>query len=371
MKSSRRGKKTLKYGLRAAVLERKGRFTVAELLFERGARATVDKGFKSLADVGDLVLVDINPGRAKVVERLGDPTSARDVIFALLADRGYPRGFPDAVDAEPALNDQDPRSDLRDLPTFTIDPASAKDYDDAISVADDNGSTRLYVHIADVSRYVKTSTGIDREALHRGCSVYVPGQVVPMLPHTMSEDACSLVPGSPRSTVTVEMFIGQSGAVERSEFYRSTIESDRRFTYDEVDNLFEGRARIDGDLGNKLEQARKLAAVLGARRTDRGALTLVTDEPEFEFDSEGEPARACNSTQTEAHNLIEEFMILANEQVAEHLHKKRQGLYTVCMSSLSRRRSSFCWRSLTAWTCRRHRCPIGSHHNRLVKLWQR
>ncbi len=320
-------KKTLKYGLRAGVLERKGRFTVAELLFERGVRVAVDKGFKSHADAGDLVLLDVGPGRARVVERLGDPASASDVIFALLADRGFPRSFPDTVDTESATADNDARrSDLRDLPTFTIDPATAKDYDDAISITAENGSMRLYVHIADVSRYVRHTTATDREAQHRGCSVYVPGRVVPMLPHAMSEDACSLVPGSPRSTVTVEMFISQSGEVEKSEFYRSTIKSDRRFTYDEVDDLFKGRVSDGGDLGDKLELARGLATALRTRRAERGALTFMTDEPEFEFDSDGEPTHVCSSTQTEAHGLIEEFMILANEQVAEHLQKKRQGL---------------------------------------------
>ena len=318
----------MKYGLRAAVLERKGRFTMASLLFERGTRVMVDKGYRSRADIGDLVLVNIKPGRAKVADRIGAPKSARDVIRALLADRGYPRSFPDQVNTERATGDKDGnhRRDLCGLQTFTIDPATARDYDDAISITAENGLQRLYVHIADVSKYVKLGTAVNGEALKRGCSVYVPGQVVPMLPPALSDDICSLVPGKPRSVVTVEMLIDATGQVKKAEFYRSTIKSDKRLTYDQVDGLFDGRANIGGDLGDGLRAARKLANVLRRCRSDRGALTLVTSESEFEYDSEGEPVGAESTTQTEAHSLIEEFMILANEQVAEHLQKKGRGL---------------------------------------------
>lgn len=315
---------------RAATLKRKGRFTVAELLFEPGSEVMVGKGAGSQASIGDLVVVEVGPGRAKVVERIGSPQSASDVIKALLVDRGLPSGFSKEVEKEAARQKghigDGGREDLTDEPTFTVDPATAKDHDDAISIARSGDGMMLRVHIADVSLYVDKGSAIEAEAASRGCSVYLPGLVVPMLPHSLSSDACSLVPGGARPAVTVEILVGPGGEVESRRFFRSLINSDARLTYDQVDDLFQGRVSgLDG-VGEELALARRLARELRQARHRRGALELVTAAPEIEFDGEGGPISVRLVTQTESQNLIEEFMVLANEQVASHLEGEGAGL---------------------------------------------
>ncbi len=171
---------------------------------------------------------------------LGRPDVARDLVEGLLLDRGLARGFDPAVErearavAERKIQATDGRHDLTGLPTFTIDPASARDFDDAISaerLGDDptHPKTRVWVHIADVSAYVPEGSLVDLEARRRGTSVYVPGAVEPMLPEALSNDACSLVPGHERAAVTVELEL-HGATVAKAAFYRSLIRSDERLT---------------------------------------------------------------------------------------------------------------------------------------------
>ena len=196
---------------RVAVLARQGKFLVAEPFFAPGPRLVVSRDRK--ADVGDLVTVSTparsngkGSKRAVIARRLGRPDIARDVIGALMLDRGLRRGFDPAVEheARDAAADRESdtgRRDLRELATFTIDPVSAQDFDDAISAERlPDGSWRVWVHIADVAAYVKPRSLIDREGYRRGTSVYVPGAVEPMLPRILSNDVCSLVPGEERLT---------------------------------------------------------------------------------------------------------------------------------------------------------------------------
>ena len=188
-----------------------------------------------------------------ISRRLGRPDVARDVIGALMLDRGLRRSFDRAVEhdarqatesgpgSEPARAG---RRDLRELATFTIDPASARDFDDAISAEDlPDGGWRVFVHIADVSAYVTPRSSIDREAYRRGTSVYVPGAVEPMLPGQLSNNVCSLVAGQDRLTVTVEMEVAEGSRVRRSSMYRSVIRSVARLDYDGVDRIFAGTER--------------------------------------------------------------------------------------------------------------------------------
>ena len=185
-----------------AVLSKRGRFTVAEPVFERGRRITLDGGRRPGAGVGDLVLLGWAKRGPRVVRSLGRPDVARDVLEALMLDRGLRRAFPRAVEdeagevaARPPVSP--PRRDLTELPTFTIDPVTARDYDDAISAhSEDGGRIRVWVHIADVGAYVRPGGAIEGEAYRRATSVYVPGAVEPMLPHALSSEACSLVPGA-------------------------------------------------------------------------------------------------------------------------------------------------------------------------------
>jgi ribonuclease R len=310
------------------VLSRRGRFMVAEPLFERGRRVTVDVRGRVDVSVGDIALVQAHRGgRPAVVRALGRPDVARDVVEALLVEQKHARRFDARVedDARAAARapDRRPRRDLCSLPTFTIDPAEARDFDDAVSAEPDGDGLRVYVHIADVAAHVAVESPIDAEARSRGNSVYVPGTVESMLPEALSSDACSLIPGVPRKAVTAEIRIGSNGEVIGSSFFRSLIRSDVRFTYEQVERIFEGHENAPGEVAKPLSRARKLAAALRQERLGRGALGLETSEPEFEFDAGGHVVRAIDAVQTESHNLIEELMILANEEVARTLSQKR------------------------------------------------
>ena len=320
-------------GPHVAVIERQGKFTVAEPFFGPGPRLAISRDKR--ASVGDLVVVRREPGRgnrgggrAVVARRIGRPDVARDVIEALMLDRGLRRTFDPAVahDARSAAARdaaRDPgRRDLRELPTFTIDPASARDFDDAISAAvQADGSWRIWVHIADVAAHVDPRSLVDREAYRRSTSVYVPGAVEPMLPEALSNRACSLVPGEDRATVTVEMLL-KGDRVTSSAFYRSVIRSDERLDYDRVDRIFAGRERAQDPWGPSLSAARAAAAGLAARRAAQAAITLESAEPEFGFDGDGHVVAIVAVHQTEAHRLIEHLMISANEQVAEFLERR-------------------------------------------------
>jgi ribonuclease R len=320
-----------------AVLAKRGRFLVAEPAFERGGRRmTLDgKGAKG-ANVGDLVLLGIGKRGPRVVRRIGRPDVARDVLEALMIDRGLRRSFPrqvemEAREAAAAPPWEGPRRDLTDLPTFTIDPASARDYDDAISARREGDRVRVWVHIADVSAYVRPGSATEREAFRRATSVYVPGAVEPMLPEPLSNEACSLVEGELRSAVTVEMELNLADAtVASASFYRSTIRSDKRLIYDEVDEIFAGTERAVDPWAEPLDAARAAARALADRRARRGALEVESSEPQFEFDDSGHVVVLRRESQTESHELIEHLMILANEQVASYLtDRKAPTLYRV------------------------------------------
>ena len=328
-----------------AVLERRGRFMIAERLFpprrdagEESPRqrprssltVRVDRSGPNSARAGDLVLVApaARSEPARVVRVIGRPDVARDVIEALMLDRGLRRRFTDAVErdaraaAERVRSDPGPRRDLRDLATFTINPASARDFDDAISAeALGDGSARVWVHIADVAAHVRDGSPVDREARARATSVYVPGAVEPMLPHALSSEACSLQPGVDRAAVTVELEI-EGDRVRRSAFHRSLVRSDVRLDYEQVDRIFAGDERASDPWAEPLRVARAVAERLGARRERSGALAIESAEPEFEFDGRGDVVAVNARSQTESHRLIEHLMIAANEAVAELLQRR-------------------------------------------------
>jgi ribonuclease R len=309
-----------------AVVGRRGRFLVAEPLFERGAEQ-VGIGGGVRVRGGELVVVERHGARAGVVAEIGDPGSARDVAAALIWERLGERGFSDevedeAADAIAAAESVEPlRRDLTALDTFTVDPATARDFDDAISASPEGDGTRVWVHIADVAAHVRPGSILDREAADRANSTYVPGTVEPMLPLALSADACSLAPGVERLAVTAEILLGTDGTATSALFYRSRIRSDHRLSYDQLDEYFAGRSRPPELIAEPLALARRAAAALRDRR--RGsALEISTAEPEFEFDSEGGVVAARSVEQTEAHGLIEQLMICANERVAEHCERR-------------------------------------------------
>ncbi|HEX4466452.1 MAG TPA: RNB domain-containing ribonuclease [Solirubrobacteraceae bacterium] len=328
-----------------AVLERNGRFLTAAPLFpprERNdgprrsdsgrivVRSTRAKHGGETARAGDLVLVSA-PARGgkgvQVLRLLGRPDVARDVIEALMLDRGLRRSFAEAVEVEArsaaarAERSDGSRRDLRGLATFTIDPATARDFDDAVSAEGLGGEdTRVWVHIADVTAHVIEGSALDREAQRRATSVYVPGAVEPMLPHALSSHACSLVPGEDRRAVTVEMVLRGAETTEVS-FYRSLIRSDARLDYEQVDRIFDGREAAAEPWRAPLQAARQAAAALQRERERAGGLAIDSHEPEFVFDRRGNVTEVRGRAQTESHRLIEHLMIAANEAVARLLSR--------------------------------------------------
>jgi ribonuclease R len=305
-----------------AVLEKRGRFLVAEPIFGPGPRTAVDRAG---ATAGDLVLVGGGKRGARVLRRIGRPDRARDVVEGLMLDRGLHRSYSRAATAEAELALHEPygadaRVDLRDLPTFTVDPDDARDFDDAISARRERkGRVRVWVHIADVTAFVRPGGRLDREAFRRGTSVYVPGAVEPMLPEVLSNRACSLRPGEDKLAVTVEMEM-DGADVTTVSFHRSLVRSDRRLTYGEVDDLFAGTARAEEPWAEPLAIAREVAAALHERRD---SLEFGSFEPTFDFDSDGDVTGVRYEAQTESHRMIEMLMVLANEQVAGYLADKR------------------------------------------------
>ncbi len=223
----------------------------------------------------------------------------------------------DAVEAHPGR-----RRDLTDLSTFTVDPATARDFDDAVSAQREGDGARVWIHIADVSAHVRPGSPLDLEARRRGNSTYVPGAVEPMLPHALSSGACSLSPGVERLAVTAEIELGPGARPLSTRFYRSRIRSDERLDYDQLDAIFAGRVRAPEHVAEPLEAARDVAAGLGEHRGS-SSLDVESFEPEFRFDAAGNVTGAHGVAQTESHRLIERLMILTNEQVAQLLAQRR------------------------------------------------
>jgi ribonuclease R len=319
-----------------AVVEKHGRYLAATPFFARSNRISLDKPRN--VRIGDLVVVQPvgnRGGHGKIVKRIGRPDVARDVLEALMVDRGLRRRFDPLVEREARAAAEetgadDSRSDFRELPTFTIDPPTAKDFDDAISAqALEDGGVRVWVHIADVAAHVKPGGAVDREAFRRATSVYVPGLVEPMLPEALSNRACSLVPHEDRLAVTVEMDF-DGARVRRTAFHRSVIRSDARLDYPRVDRVFAGSERAEEPWAEPLAAARRVSAALLEAREARGAIAVESVEPEFAFSREGHVTSLDPSEQTESHRLIEHLMIAANEAVARLLEsRKLPALYRV------------------------------------------
>jgi len=298
-------------------VSRRGRLITGDPYFTPGVPVVLDsKGIGEIAS-GDLAVVRTGRGRAKVEEILGPADRIENVLGALLVERGAKQTFEPHTAPEP----EDPnRVDLRDLFTYTIDPDTAKDFDDALSFRREPDGIRAWVHIADVSWFVGAGTPLDEGASRRALSTYVPGTVAPMLPHDLSDDLCSLRPNQDRLCVTVE--IPPNG---EPLFYRSTIRSNARLTYGEAERR-EAPPEVLGALALNDELSQRLRKA----RFARGALQVETPEVVFSFDGAGGVADARLESEPHAHVLVEELMILANEQVGAFLaSRNREALYRV------------------------------------------
>ena len=263
-----------------------------------------------------------------ILGRAGDNTTE---MHAILAEYGLPYSYPENVEraaeqipAEISAEDLAEREDFRDVLTFTIDPKDAKDFDDALSIRRvGDGLWEVGVHIADVSHYVKEGSIIDKEAFKRATSVYLVDRTVPMLPERLCNFICSLRPDEEKLAYSVIFRIDDKGNVRDSHIAHTVIRSNRRFTYEEVQDILEAR---QGEYAAELMQLNTFAKILRERRMAAGAINFDRMEVRFEIDeATGRPLSVYFKVQKDAHKLIEEFMLLANRTVAERIGKVRGG----------------------------------------------
>jgi len=273
----------------------------------------------------------------RVVRRLGAKGEHEVEIQSIVLEHNIDTSFPDSVaseakniarkwkkDAENYIA-QDvasgKRRDFRNTPTFTIDPVDAKDFDDALSVRSlPNGDIEVGIHIADVSHYVRPNSALDTEAQTRGFSVYLVDRTIPMLPEELSNDICSLNPHVPRLTFSAVFVIDKSSRVKERWLGKGVIHSDKRFTYEEAQRVLDGSSKDKKYLSN-LEILNEHALALSKRRFEEGAIDFDQSEVEVEIDSKGTPTRIYRKERLATHRLVEEWMLLANREVAQKIWK--------------------------------------------------
>ncbi len=288
-----------------------------------------EQGQKAVARVIEWDSRSKNPV-AEIIKVLGEPGLHETEMHAILAEFELPGEFTTEVeqDAEkiPAAikaNDKKNRNDFRDVPTFTIDPVDAKDFDDALSLRQlDNGNWEVGVHIADVTHYVQPDTLVEKEASQRATSVYLVDRVVPMLPERLSNHICSLNPDEDKLTYSVVFEMNDKGEVIDEWFGKTIINSDMRFSYEEAQEIIDTGK---GNMNTEILLLHKLAQKLRKKRFAEGAFLFEKTEVEFDLDDDGKPLRIKFRTFGTANELIEEFMLLANRRVAELIGKKMKG----------------------------------------------
>ena len=287
---------------------------------------------------GDKVVVsitewpeDANSPTGEVIDVLGEAGSNNAEIHAILAEFGLPYKYPQNVERvadkiDPGITPEEVarRRDMRDVTTFTIDPADAKDFDDALSFRRlDNGNYEVGVHIADVTHYVRPGTVIDKEAYERATSVYLVDRTVPMLPERLCNFICSLRPNEDKLTHSVIFELDENAVIKHYEICHTVINSDRRFSYEEAQQIIETG---EGDLKEEILILNDLAQKLRKRRFDEGgSVAFNREEIRFDIDEQGRPIAVKVHVSREANKLIEEFMLLANRQVAMHIGKVPRG----------------------------------------------
>lgn len=289
------------------------------------------------AQNGDKVVVDIinwpedeNSPTGKIVDILGTPGEHNVEIHAILAEYGLPYEFPDEVeelasqiDTRILPEEVERRRDMRSVTTLTIDPHDAKDLDDALSIQKlDNGNWEIGIHIADVSHYLQPNTLLDNEAYARATSVYLVDRVVPMLPEVLSNNVCSLNPNEAKLTFSAVFELDENAKIHNQWFGRTVIESDKRFAYEEAQEIIEG---ADGELKEEILQLDKLAKIMRNKRTKDGAVLFDKLEVRFHLDEKGDPIGVYLKESKDANHLIEEFMLLANRKVSEFVSLDKNG----------------------------------------------
>jgi ribonuclease R len=286
-------------------------------------------GIKAVAEITDWPAGARNPvGRIKHV--LGEQGENDTEMNAILAEYGFPLSFPAEVehDAEHISADITPaeiakRRDFRNTITFTIDPFDAKDFDDALSFKKlENGNYEVGVHIADVAHYIIPDSALDKEAFERGTSVYLVDRVIPMLPERLSNGLCSLRPNEDKLCFAAVFELDEEANIKNEWFGKTVIHSNRRFTYEEVQEVIEAQ---EGEFKDEILKLNELAYILRDRKFKNGAISFETTEVKFKLDEKGKPTGVYIKERKDAHKLIEDFMLLANRKVAEFIAKKTKG----------------------------------------------
>jgi ribonuclease R len=274
------------------------------------------------------------PSASEFISHLGGTDTAHLDTLILIKKAGLKEDFDPATEREAAALDAEPgeadkraegREDLRGLTLFTIDGADAKDFDDAVSLERDADGWELGVHIADVAHYVRPGSALDKEAYERGTSVYLPDRVLPMLPEALSNGLCSLKPSVDRLAMSALIRLDAQGRITGARFCNSVIHSRRRFTYEDLEDWFEGRAPLrpgeDKALGPTLQSMRQLTQLRRKLRQERGALDFDFPETKVKLDAQGMPIALERRARLFSHQLVEEFMLAANEAVARELRE--------------------------------------------------
>ncbi len=270
---------------------------------------------------------DARTPEGRIVDVLGNSGDNDTEMHAILAQYNLPYSFPEALEdmaaAIPAVITEEEvarRRDMRGIPTFTIDPFDAKDFDDALSIRKlENGNWEVGVHIADVTHYVKEGDPIDQEGLDRGTSVYLVDRTVPMLPEKLSNFLCSLRPHEEKLTFSVVFEMTNDAEVVKKWYGRTVIYSDHRFAYEDAQQIIEQGWNNHHPLRDEVLTLNHLAKILRARRFEGGSIGFDRDEAKFVLDAEGKPQSVYFKEMKDSNKLIEEFMLLANRSVAEKI----------------------------------------------------
>ncbi len=294
----------------------------------------IPKKFKLKAKDGDIVLVSINKwpdGNKKpegiISEVLGRKDDKNINILTLIKKYDLNKNFPnkvkkdlDKIQEEIGENILKKRRDLRELSIVTIDGSDAKDLDDGVFVSKEGENYKLGVHIADVSHYVQYGTNLDKEAFKRGTSVYLINEVIPMLPEKLSNDLCSLNPNTDKLTLSCEMVVNKKGEVISYDIFESVINTKYRLTYDEVQEILDCKNHEFKDIEEMIFNMRDLAKILNLKREGRGAINLDFTECKIILDKNNCPVDVIPFDRSFSHQIIEEFMLLCNETIAEHMY---------------------------------------------------
>lgn len=316
---------TLKVERRYATLSTDSKYLATDIFIPKNKLHGGKSGDKAIAVITNWPADDKNP-TGEIVDILGKNGDNTTEMHAILAEFGLPYRYPEAVERAADKIDAGitpeviaSRLDMRDVTTFTIDPRDAKDFDDALSLRRlANGNWEAGVHIADVTHYVQPDTIIDKEAQKRATSVYLVDRVVPMLPEHLSNGICSLRPDEEKLTFSCIFEMDDNANVLGSKICRTVTKSNRRFTYEEAQEIIETGS---GDYANEILALDNLAKILRKRRFESGSVEFDREEVRFEIDENGHPVDVFFKVSKDSNKLIEEFMLLANRTVAEFIGK--------------------------------------------------